>query len=289
MANYSRYSHHARRAISHAGALAVQYRHPRIDTGHLLVGVLLTEGSIGCTVLHDLGLKSDTAAPYLQRLTLSLETAPLALVNDAALDVALELAADESIWLGHHYIGTEHLILGMTRTNVGNAGDLLRQLQVSPDLVRRRVRSALNDGLTEMTREQARLSARLSELARRVISAAEQFADAFDHHTIGLGHLLIALLQERRGVVPELMRGTSLNALQLQHDLNMGDALLLTRLDGALDQASELAEDYSSHYVGTEHLVLAMLLDPASQALLERYGVNTIKLKAAIEQQLRAL
>lgn len=265
----------------------MQYRHPRIDTGHLLVGVLLTDGSIGCTVLNELGLQAASAAPHLQRLTLSLEAIPQALVNDAALDVALELAADESVWLGHHYIGTEHLILGMTRTNVGNAGDLLHQLQVSPDLVRRRVRRALNDGLTEMTREQARLSARLSELARRVISAAEQYATASDHPTVGLGHLLIALLNERRGIVPQLIRGTPLTVTQLQHDLDMGDALLLARLDGALDQASELAKDYSNHYVGTEHLVLAMLLDPASQALLERYGVNRIKLKSAVEQQLR--
>ena len=46
MALQHRYSHHARRALHHAAELAQEYGHPRQDTAHLLVGVMMTEGSL---------------------------------------------------------------------------------------------------------------------------------------------------------------------------------------------------------------------------------------------------
>lgn len=285
--SYSRYSHHARRALSHAGILAVRCRHPRIDTGHLLVGILLTEGSIGCTVLKELGLRAEAAEPQLRTLTLALNPPPGMLVNDAALDAALELAADESVWLGHHYVGTEHLILGMTRTNVGNAGDLLRRLDISPEQVRRRVRRALNDGMTEFTLQQVRRAARFSELSRRVLAAAEQISGSMHHETVGIGHLLLALLNEQRGTAPSLLRASHFNAAQLQADMQKSSTLLLSNIDAVLDYASDLAEGYSSHYVGTEHLLLAITFDSLGAFLLERYGVKADALQAAVKSQLR--
>ena len=57
MPNLHRYSHHAKRALSHAGDLALRYAHPHIDTAHLLVGVILAEGSIGAKVLDTLNLE----------------------------------------------------------------------------------------------------------------------------------------------------------------------------------------------------------------------------------------
>ncbi|MBZ0286447.1 MAG: hypothetical protein K8I30_02450, partial [Anaerolineae bacterium] len=56
MRTYSRYSHHARRALSHARILVSRFHHPYVDTAHLLVGVMLTEGSMGCKVLHDMDI-----------------------------------------------------------------------------------------------------------------------------------------------------------------------------------------------------------------------------------------
>ena len=53
---------------------------------------------------------------------------------------ALLLAEDESDWLGNHYIGTEHILLGITRTNVGNAVRLLKLVDITPEQVRRHVR-----------------------------------------------------------------------------------------------------------------------------------------------------
>ncbi len=286
MASYNRYSHHARRALTHAGMLVTRYRHPRVDTGHLLVGVMLTSGSIGYTVLKEMGLSADKAAPELEALTVALPQSPEVLNNDAALDIALELAADESAWLGHHYIGTEHLLLGITRINVGNASDVLRRLDVAPEQVRRRVRRALNEGMTEFNFQFVRRSARFSELSRRVLSASEQLATTLHHPNAGVGHLLVALLRERRGQATLLLVASGLDADLLERNLEKGDASLMMEIESTLDTALEVAENYSSHYVGTEHLLLSLLVDAASAEIMRSYGVNLPGLYRSVESHL---
>ncbi|MDX1991692.1 MAG: Clp protease N-terminal domain-containing protein [bacterium] len=286
MVSYNRYSHHARRALTHAGSLVRRFRHPRVDTGHLLVGVMLAEGSVGHAVLEELNLSAETAFPYLAVLTMPLDHPVENPANDAALDVALELAADEASWLGHHYIGTEHLLLGITRTNVGNASDLLRTLNVSADQVRRRVRRALNDGLMEFNLEDARRSTRLSELSRRVLNAAEQMAVSLDHPNLGIGHLLLILTRESRSPTSKLLQQSGLNERAIERLLQERDPFALTSVKRILDQAVEQAQMLGSHYTGTEHLLLAVLADAVGQALLERSGVLAEALQRRIQEQL---
>ena len=57
----------------------------------------------------------------------------------------LELAVDEARRLGHHYIGTEHLLLGLVRQDEGVAIDVLKRLGVKPDDVRRQTRRVIQE------------------------------------------------------------------------------------------------------------------------------------------------
>jgi ATP-dependent Clp protease ATP-binding subunit ClpC len=57
----------------------------------------------------------------------------------------LELAVDEARRMGHHYIGTEHLLLGLVRQSEGVAIDVLKRLGVSPEEVRRQTRRVLQE------------------------------------------------------------------------------------------------------------------------------------------------
>lgn len=284
----SRYSHHARRAIAHAANLAEYYRHPVIDTSHLLVGVLRTEGSIGYDVLHQLRLDTPTVEVYLKNLYPSGEAAPDNLHNDAALDEALELAIDEANWLGHHYVGTEHLLLGITRTNAGEASKLLTLLDVSPGLVRRRVRLALNDGKIEYNLASAKREARLSELAKRVVNAAEQLAVMLDHPTVGLGHLLMVMLNERRSPVSKLLKSSGLDDALLKQSLSRKDTKLLFNVEMTLRLAFEQAERMGNHYTGTEHLLLVLTVEPAGVTILRQYGIKNPELvRARVEGMLK--
>ncbi len=284
MPRYSRYSHHARRALTHAGLLTQRFRHPRVSTGHLLVGVMLAEGSIGHSVLDGLNLNIQDAQKQLEALVIPVDDPPETPPNDAALDIALDLAGDESTWLGHHYIGTEHLLLGMTRTNIGNASDLLHALDVAPEAVRHRVRQLLSDGHTEYSLEQVRRDVSLTELARRVINAAELVAIALDHPHIGLGHLLLVLLRERRSPICRVLRESALDERQIQQTLTVYPATVA--IDRVIIQAMEYAQSLGSHYTGTEHLILALLTDADGMALVRQYNVDPEKLLETVGEQL---
>jgi ATP-dependent Clp protease ATP-binding subunit ClpC len=57
----------------------------------------------------------------------------------------LEYAVDEARRLGHHYIGTEHLLLGLVRYGEGVANDVLKKLGVTPEQIRRQTRRVLQE------------------------------------------------------------------------------------------------------------------------------------------------
>ncbi len=288
MPSVYRYSHHARRAMTHARLLVQQFRHPRMDTGHIFVGVMLTKGSIGWRVLSDMGLDAQQASVYLKSMTMQLDEALASPPHDAALDISLDLAGDESLWLGHHYVGTEHLLLGITRTNLGNASDLMHYLGITSEQVRRRVKAALREGEYEYSLDLARRDAKLSELSRRVINAAEQMAVAQDHETVGVGHLLLILAREHRSVVSILLNSAGLDEGQLEAFIREQDHIATTSIETLLARAGEIAQDWANHYIGTEHLMIALTLDQAGTNLMERLKIEPSVIKRKVESKLRA-
>lgn len=288
MPNLHRYSHHAKRALSHAGDLAQQYAHPHIDTAHLLVGVILADGSIGAQVLENLELSERLTRVYLKRLMRShaSDDSHISIPEHESYHQALLLAEDESNWLGNHYIGTEHLLLGITRTNVGNAIRLLKLLDITPEQLRRHVRHVLKDGHTEFTLAIARRNARLSEIGRRTLYATEQISLTFNQEQVGLGHLLMALAQEKRGVTASILEQSDLNLAQLKHDLINPTPLLRLSMEHVIFRAVEEAEKHSNHYVGADHLLYAMTLLPQPRLLLETYAVRVNKVKRLLDKHL---
>jgi ATP-dependent Clp protease ATP-binding subunit ClpC len=287
MPGYNRYSHHARRALSHARALVTRFRHPLMDTAHLLVGVLLTRGSIGSQVLLELDINPEIAQRHLKGLLPRIEPPPDDIEYTAELDEALALSEDEANWLGHHYVGTEHFLLGITRTNAGNASALLHLLTVSPEHVRFRARTALNRGAAEPDLQLAKRNAHLTELSRRIITAAEQLAVTLDHPLVGLGHLLLVLYKEERSSTYILLQNSGLDESRLRQGLDAEDSVLLVSIEGILNIALDRAESMGSHYTGTEHLLLTLLLDPTGISVMEQYGVHTDDMRRRLESQLR--
>lgn len=286
MTGYNRYSHHARRALTHANLLVFRYRHPQADTSHVLVGVMLTEGSIGSQVLRDLKIDLQQAREHLKAMFPPLDRPLEHVINAPSLTEALSLAANESAWLGHHYVGTEHLLLGMTRMNVGLANALLRSLEISPEQVRRRVRRTVSDGATELDLQVAKKNARLSELSRRVINAAEQMAVGLDHQTVGIGHLLLVLLQEERSSTAIVLREFGLDESRLRQDLEKQQSPLLVTVEIVLNRALDQAESLGSHYTGTEHLLMTLAVDTTGITLLQRYNIDPAALRQRLEMHL---
>lgn len=141
-----RFTQRARRVLSLAQEEAERMQHSYIGTEHLLLGLMREEGGVAGRVLSELGLDPRRVEELVERLTSSKRTsAPTQMDLSPSTKKVLELAVDEARRLGHHYIGTEHLLLGLVRQTDGVAIEVLKRLNINPEDVRRQTRRILQE------------------------------------------------------------------------------------------------------------------------------------------------
>jgi predicted nucleotide-binding protein len=120
-------------------------RNNRIGPEHLLIGLSLEENGVGGRVLHELGLSTDRVRYEVRGLKPdSSDFDPSRVELSSETQQVLEYAVDEARRLGHHYIGTEHLLLGIVRED-GVAMEVLRRLDITVDHIRKQTRRVLNE------------------------------------------------------------------------------------------------------------------------------------------------
>ena len=150
MAGMERFTQRARRVLSLAHQEAESARHNKIGTEHLLLGLMDEEGGVAGRVLRELGMGSDRMREIVERISGSGDYAGGKIELATETQKVLEQAVEEARRLGHHYIGTEHILLGLARSE-GAAMDVLRKLGVTPDQIRRQTRRVLNESGSSAT------------------------------------------------------------------------------------------------------------------------------------------
>ena len=147
MANkLDRFTQRARRVLAYAQEEAERLNHSYIGTEHLLLGLLREESGIAGKVLRDLNVQFERVTELVERITGPGRRTPFSKIDlTPRTKRVIELAVDEARRLGQHYIGTEHLLLGLIRQGDGVAIDILRQLGVNPDQIRRETMRALQE------------------------------------------------------------------------------------------------------------------------------------------------
>jgi ATP-dependent Clp protease ATP-binding subunit ClpC len=152
-----RFTQRARRVLSLAHQEAERMRHNYIGTEHLLLGLIREEGGVAGRVLRELGLDADRVQEIIERITGPGRAQGGKLDLSPGTQQVLEFAVDEARKMGHHYIGTEHILLGLVRYDEGVAMDVLRRLGVTPEQIRRQTRRVLQESSasrrTSSTRE----------------------------------------------------------------------------------------------------------------------------------------
>lgn len=284
MSSQPHFSTAAQQSLNHAEELARSYGHGTQNTAHLLVGVMMTERSLGADAMASFDLPVPVARVYLKRLAAPQELDQGPIPRDASFEQALEQAADEARWLASAQIDTEHLLLGITRTNLGSAIELLRLVAITPEQIRRSLRRLINAGTTAVSFAELRASAKLSELSKRVLNAAEQNVRRYDDHDVGLGHLLLALGRERRGVTAPFLRQSNFTVGAVEADLMAHGDLSMVDATGVMSAAISLAEHYGSHYVGADHLLLALAQSPDGAHLLRQSSADVEKIKRLLDK-----
>ena len=145
MAGMERFTQRARRVLSLAHQEAERMRHNYIGTEHLLLGLIREEGGVAGRVLRELGLEAERVQEIVERLTGPGQNRGGKLDLSPGTQQVLEYAVEEARRMGHHYIGTEHLLLGLVRHGQGIALDVLRKLGVTPEQIRRQTRRVLQE------------------------------------------------------------------------------------------------------------------------------------------------
>ncbi|MBN2048050.1 MAG: ATP-dependent Clp protease ATP-binding subunit [Anaerolineaceae bacterium] len=157
-----RFTPRAKQVLSLAHQEAEQANVPTINTEHLLLGLIREEGGVAGRVLHDLGLDEGRARDILRQLSADEEGEPVSAEKiELSPDVqaVLELAIDEARHIGHHYIGTEHLLLALIRYEDGLAAEMLRKAGITPEMLRRQTRRVLEEGTSSRRPETSSVGA----------------------------------------------------------------------------------------------------------------------------------
>ena len=147
MANkLDRFTQRARRVLAFAQEEAERLNHSYIGTEHLLLGLLREETGVAGKVLRELNVNPERVTELVERITGPGRRTPFSKIDlTPRTKRVIELAVDEARRLGQHYIGTEHLLLGLVRQGDGVAIDILRQMDVSPEQIRRETQKALQE------------------------------------------------------------------------------------------------------------------------------------------------
>ena len=153
---FNRFTERARKIIVYAKEEARRFNHDYIGTEHLLLGLVREGEGVAAAVLQKLGLDLETIRIEVEKLV---QPGPQTQVlGDIPFTPrskkALELSAEEARALGHNYIGTEHLLLGLVKEGEGMAYRVLLNLGLDLGKIRNEVMELLGSGIPGFASEQ---------------------------------------------------------------------------------------------------------------------------------------
>ena len=134
---FEKFSERARRVLSLAQEEAQRFNHNYIGTEHILLGLVRETDGTAAKVLASLAIELSKVRSAVEFIIGKGETASSGEIGlTPRAKKVIELAVDEARRLNHHYIGTEHLLIGLMREGEGVAAGVLESLGVTLDKVR---------------------------------------------------------------------------------------------------------------------------------------------------------
>ena len=146
---FAKFTERARKVLSLANEEAHQYHHDGVGPEHVLLAILDEGEGIAAKALQDLlQVSTDEVRKQIE----ALHPAEKQPIGDGLIGVtpqgkeSIELAVQEARSLGHHYIGTEHMLLGLLQQDETIAGRVLLKSGVTLEETRNRVKQLLTTG-----------------------------------------------------------------------------------------------------------------------------------------------
>jgi len=131
------------------------------------------------------------------------------------VQVVIQLSREEALRLGHDYIGTEHLLLGLIREGGGVAIEILQNIDQDLDELKKAVEDTIRSTGGTITMGNIPFTKR----AERVLRVAAAEAERFKSNVIGTEHLLLALLKDAEGVAAQVLQSFDISYEVIKEEL----------------------------------------------------------------------
>ncbi len=166
---FDRFTDRSRRVVVLAQEEARMLNHDTIGTEHLLLGLIHEGEGVAARALESLGISLEAVRQEVEAVIGRGEEPPSGRMPfTARAKKVLELSLREAIQLGHNYIGTEHILLGLLREGDGVAAQVLVKLGADLNRVRQQVIRLLHGYAPDVLIDSHTFNSRLSAVEQRV-------------------------------------------------------------------------------------------------------------------------
>jgi len=190
-----RFTDRARRVVKLAEEEARMLNHNYIGTEHILLGLIHEGEGVGAKALESLGISLEAVRQQVEEIIGQGQQVPSEEIPfTPRAKKVLELSLRESLQLGHTYIGTEHILLGLIREGDGVAAQVLVKLGAALNQVRQQVITLVSGQQPQPDRLLPQASAPVTGVQAR-LDALEARLGAIDIH--------LAAVEQRVGLRPD--------------------------------------------------------------------------------------
>ncbi|KYG33962.1 ATP-dependent protease ATP-binding subunit ClpC [Alkalihalobacillus trypoxylicola] len=178
---FGRFTERAQKVLALAQEEAIRLGHNNIGTEHILLGLIREGEGIAAKALQALGLGSEKIQKEVESLIGKGQEGSKTIHYTPRAKKVIELSMDEARKLGHSYVGTEHILLGLIREGEGVAARVLNNLGVSLNKARQQVLQLLGSNEVGSSAQQGGTASHantptLDSLARDLTAIAREEA-----------------------------------------------------------------------------------------------------------------
>jgi ATP-dependent Clp protease ATP-binding subunit ClpC len=262
---FERFTDRARRVVVLAQEEARMLNHNYVGTEHILVALIREGGGVAAQALESLGITEEAARQQVEEVVGPGQTGPQRghLPFTPRAKKMLQLSLREAIALGHGYIGTEHILLGLVRGDDGATMRVLNGLGVDPNRVRQQVIQLVS---ARRVQEEPGTGRAAGRGKRKLLSELRGRLDSLDWR--------LSVLEQRVGTSPDLA--------QLDQEISQVRRDKESAIDAQDFEHAAVLRDRERQLVGDkaarmqEWAALPSLSDEVERLrdLLRRYGID---------------
>ncbi|CAD5990454.1 ATP-dependent Clp protease ATP-binding subunit ClpA homolog [Planktothrix tepida] len=295
---FERFNEKAIKAIILAQEEARRLGHNFVGTEQILLGLVAEGTDIAAKALKSMGVNLKNTRLEVEKIIgrgSGFVTSEIPFTPRAKR--ILEFSLEESRQLGHNYIGTEHLLLGLIREEEGVAVRVLENLKVNFSRIRKQVLLILNRSETPDTFNkptEGRVFEHFTEKSIKAFMLAQEESRRMGHNFVGTEQILLGLIAEATGIAAKVLRdkGIKLKNVRIEVEKIIGrgsgfvaiEIPFTPRAKRVLKLSLEEAQQLQCFSIDTEHLLLGLLQEGegVGARVLENLGLNLSKLRTQI-------